>query len=72
MINPSLIEFSTFFFQSKLLIHCIFFKTYDVVSVADLFFIGLFFIFRMKSVVCKKYTNTGGKDSKSTNAIDII
>ena len=33
----------------------------------------LFFIddFRLKSVICKKYTNANGKDSKYTNAIDI-
>ena len=30
-----------------------------------------FFIFRLESVVCKKYTNANGKDSKHTNAIDI-
>ena len=36
-----------------------------------LFFIDKFFIFRLKSVVCKKYTNTDGKDHEYTNAIDI-
>ena len=36
-----------------------------------LFFIDEFFIFRLESVVCKKYTNTDGKDRKYTNAIDI-
>ena len=36
-----------------------------------LFFIDSFFIFRLKSVICKKYTNTNGKDSKYTNVIDI-
>ena len=36
-----------------------------------LFFIDEFFIFRLESVICKKYTNTDGKDCKYTNAIDI-
>ena len=36
-----------------------------------LFFIDEFFIFRLKSVICKRYTNTDGKDCKYTNAIDI-
>ena len=36
-----------------------------------LFFIGLFFIFSPGSVICKKYTNTDGKDRKHTNATDI-
>ena len=30
-----------------------------------------FFIVRRESVVCKKYTNTNGKDCKDTKAIDI-
>ena len=38
----------------------------------NLFFTDKFFIFRLKSVICKKYTNTNGKDRKYTNAIDII
>ena len=33
-----------------------------------LFFIDKFF---RESVICKKYTNTNGKDSKHTNNIDI-
>ena len=37
----------------------------------DPFFIDEFFIFRLKSVICKKYTNTDGKDCKYTKAIDI-
>ena len=36
-----------------------------------LFFIDDFFIFRLISVICKKYPNTNAKDSKHTNAIDI-
>ena len=36
------------------------------------FFINGFFIFRLKSVICKKYTNANGRDIKYTNAIDII
>ena len=36
-----------------------------------LFFIDNFFIFRLKSVICKTYTNTNGKESKHINAIDI-
>ena len=36
------------------------------------FFIDEFFIFRLKSVICKKkYANTNGNDSKYTNTIDI-
>ena len=34
-----------------------------------LFFIDKFF--RLKSVICKKYANTNGKDTKYTNTIDI-
>ena len=36
-----------------------------------LFFINLFVICSLRSVICKKYTNGYGKDSKYTNAIDI-
>ena len=36
-----------------------------------LFFIDKFFNFSLKSVICKKYTNTNVKDRKHTNAIDI-
>ena len=35
------------------------------------FLIDKFFIFRLNSIICKKYTNTDGKDSRYTNAIDI-
>ena len=35
-----------------------------------LFVIDEFLIFR-KSVICKKYTNTNGKERKNTNDIDI-
>ena len=35
-----------------------------------LFFIDLFFICSLRSVICKKYTNHG-KDSKYTNELDI-
>ena len=46
MINPSLIESSTFFFQSKLLIYYIGSKAYDVVLVVGLVFLhGRFFYF---------------------------
>ena len=37
----------------------------------DPFFIDESFIFRLESVICKKYTNTNGKDSNYTNAINI-
>ena len=59
------------FFQSKVLIYCIFFLKH-VTSFwwLILFFTGLFF--RLKSVLYKKYTNVTGKDIKYTNAIDII
>ena len=69
--------FNGFFFQSKLLIYCIrFFIISDLKHITSfwwltLFFIDKFFIFRLKSVICKKYTNTDDKDSKYTNAIDI-
>ena len=36
-----------------------------------LFFIDLFFICSLGSVICKKYENPHGKDSKHTNTIDI-
>ena len=35
------------------------------------FFISGFFIFSLRLVICKKYTNTNSKDSKHTNTIDI-
>ena len=71
-IIPSLIESSMFFFQSKLLIYCIRFfitrsKAYNVVLVYRLFMDDLSCLL----VVCKKYANTNGKNSKNTNAIDI-
>ena len=72
MINPSLIESSIFFFQSKLAIYFIFFlKHITSFWWLILFFIDGFFIFSLGTVICKKYTNTNGKDSKHTNAIDI-
>ena len=37
-----------------------------------LFFIDLLFICSLGSAICKKYANANGKDSKYTNAIDII
>ena len=52
MINPSLIESSMLFFQSKLAIYCIFFKAYDVVLVVNLFSIEEE-VFRLKSFICK-------------------
>ena len=36
-----------------------------------LFLIDEFFIFSLRSVIYKKYTNANGKDSKYTNVIDI-
>ena len=36
-----------------------------------MFFIVKFFIFRLKSVIYKKYTNANRKDKKYTNAMDI-
>ena len=36
-----------------------------------LFFIDEFFIFSLRSAICKKYTKAYGKDSKYTDAIDI-
>ena len=38
----------------------------------NLILIDAFFIFRLKSVIGKKYTNNNGKDSKDKNSIDII
>ena len=41
----------------------------------SLWWLILFFIeefFRLERVICRKYTNTNGKDSKHTNIIDII
>ena len=72
MIIPSLIESSVFFFQSKLLVLLhIFLKHMTSFWWLILFFIDLFFICRLGSVICKKYTNANGKDNKYTNAIDI-
>ena len=69
---PSLIESSLFLFQSKLLILLyIFPKHITSFWWLILFFIDLFFICSLWVVICKKYTNANGKDSKSTNAIDI-
>ena len=73
MIIPSLIESSMFFFQSKLLILLyVFLKHMTSFWWLILFFIDLFFICSLKSVICKKYTNVTGKDNKYTNAIGII
>ena len=36
-----------------------------------MFFIDLFFICSLRGIIRKKHTNTYGKDSKYTNAIDI-
>ena len=44
-------------------------KAYDIVLMVDLFFIDE--LFRLKNVICKKYTSTSGKDSKYANAIEI-
>ena len=72
MIILSLIESSVFFFQSKLLILlCIFLKYMTSFWRLILFFIDLFFIRSLRSVICKKYTNANGKDSKYTNSINI-
>ena len=61
MINPSLIESSMFFSNQSYLFIVYFSKAYDVVLVVDLVFHWLFFIiFRLESVICKKYTNTNG------------
>ena len=56
----------------SLLIYCIFFLKH-MMSFWWLivFFIDRFFIFRLKSVICKKCNNAYGKDRKHTNAIDI-
>ena len=70
MINLSLIEFSILFFQSKIAVYCIFFKSIWSRFDGRSFFIGEEF-FRQKSVICKKYTNTNGKIRKHTNSIDI-
>ena len=67
MISPSLIESSMFFFQSKLLIHCIFLK-----HITSFWFNRLFMDdFSCLLVIRKKYTNAYGKDSKYANAVDI-
>ena len=65
MISQSLMESSMFFFPSKLLnLLYIFLKHMTSFWWLILFFMGLFFIFSLRSVICKKYTNTNGKDSK--------
>ena len=72
MIIPSLIESSMFFFQSKLLILLyVFLKHMTSFWWLILFFIDLFFICSLRSVICKKYANANGKDSKYTNTVDI-
>ena len=70
MINPSLREPSMFLFQSKLLILLHTFLKH-MMSFWWLFFIDVFFIFSLISVICKKHTNTDGKDIKYTNAMDL-
>ena len=73
MINLSLIESSTFFFQSKLLIYCIFFQDiWRCFAGWYCFSLACFFIFRLKTLASKKYASTNGKDSKYTNTIDKI
>ena len=70
MTNPSLIESSTFFFNQSYS-----FIVYFLKHVTSFWWLIFFFIdkfFRLGSVVCKKYTNANGNDSKDTNAIDII
>ena len=63
-----------FSWQSQLLIYCIYFLLKHMTSFLFLLMlscrviIGLFFIF---SLICKKYTNTNGKDCKNINAIYI-
>ena len=70
MIDLSVIKFSVLFFQSKIAVYCIFFKSIWRHFDGSSFFIGEEF-FRLKSVICKKYTNTNGKDRKHANSIDI-
>ena len=50
-----------------------FFSSSDLKHMTSFWWLILFFIdkFFRKSVICKKYTNTNGKDRKHTNAIDI-
>ena len=72
MIIPSLIKSSMFFFQSKLpILLNIVLKHMTPFWWFILFFIELFFICSLRSVICKKYANANGKDSKYTNSIDV-
>ena len=71
MSSPSSIGFLMFFCQSQSLIYCIDLKHLTSFWWLILFFIDEIFVFRLKSVIFKKYTNTNGKDSKYTNAINI-
>ena len=71
-IISSLIESSVLFFQSKIIILLyIFLKHITLFWWLILFFTDLFFICSLRSVICKKYTNANGKNSKYTNTIDI-
>ena len=72
MIIPLLIKSSMFFFQSKLpILLNIVLKHMTPFWWLILFFIELFFICSLRSVICKKYANANGKDSKYTNSIDV-
>ena len=69
MINPSLIESSIFLpVKTSHLLYIL------LLHMTSFWWLILFFtdeIFRLESVLCKKYTNINGKDSKYTNAINI-
>ena len=78
MISLSLIDSSMFFLKEIKTSHLLyrFFSSSDLKHMTSfwcliMFSIDKLFIFRLKSVVCKKYTNTDDKDSKHTNAINI-
>ena len=71
MINPSLIE-SSLFFSNQNYSFIVYFLLKRMTSFWSLI---LFFtdecFWCLRSVICKKYTNTNGKDSKYANTIDI-
>ena len=71
IISRSLIESSIYFSQSKLTIYCTFFLKHMTSFWWLILFFFIVLFFSLRSIICKKYTNTNGKDSKHANTIDV-
>ena len=70
-VDPSLIGFLMFFWQSQLThLLYIFLKHMTLFWWLIFFFIDEFFIFSLKSIICKKYRSANGNKSNYTNDID--